>query len=231
MESDNDPNWSDHEKDADMEPSNEADAEDDVLSEFDSESLRLLEVVGEGDEDELRRLLGEGADLGTKNRDGQTALHLAVVKDHESMVQGSIVAAEVGNLLLVKLLPRFSADVESFNEQTGFTAFYQALVNGHPEVAKVLLGHGADIDPTTPDGHTPLSNAVIHGDLDIVEFLLENGANKYIRGDNGQSVEDLAKEGTAMMELLRSDPLLQGPIDRKKKEQTGGSIYSVGPFH
>ncbi|EEH19036.2 hypothetical protein PABG_01355 [Paracoccidioides brasiliensis Pb03] len=238
MDGDREPLGNEHE-DADLDPTTNPYPQDEAQPHFDSQSLRVLEVVSEGNEDELRLLLDKGVDLRAKDDNGRTALHLAVINDYELLVElllkagsntetadynGSKplhIAAELGNLTLVKLLLRFNADVESLNEETEYTAFYQALLNGHTDVAKVLLENRADIDTLTPCRSTPLFNAVIHGHLDIVEFLLENGASKCLRDDNGQTVEDLAIEGSPMMELLRSDRVLQGPSveNRKAKPQ------------
>ncbi|EEH10557.1 serine/threonine-protein kinase ripk4 [Histoplasma capsulatum G186AR] len=208
----------------------------DVQHEFDSESLRVLEVVSEGNEDELLRLLDNGVDLRAVNGDGLTALHLAVVNDHELLAElllkagsnaesashnGSkplYIAAELGSLALVNLLLRFNADVESHNDETGYTAFHQALLNGHAGVAMALLENKANIDALTPDGHTPLFSAVMHDDLEITEFLLDNGANKYLRDDNGETVDKLATSDH-MLELLRSDRVLHGPPIERGREK------------
>ncbi|KLJ07588.1 hypothetical protein EMPG_16946 [Blastomyces silverae] len=233
MDSDSDHVGSDQES-VDLGPTDEPHSEDDLEDEFDSESLRVLEVVSEGNEDELRLLLDKGVNLRAVDRDGQTALHLAVINHHVSLAElllkagsnteaashgGSkplYIAAELGNVAFVNLLLRFSADVESHNDETGYTAFHQALLNGHADVAEALLENEADIDALTPDGHTPLFSAVIHDNLDITEFLLENGANKYLRDDNGKTVDNLATSDL-MLELLRSDRVLQGPsVERRK---------------
>ncbi|KAL2386345.1 hypothetical protein RJZ90_000741 [Blastomyces dermatitidis] len=223
-----------YQESVDLGPTDEPHSEDDLENEFDSESLRVLEVVGEGNGDELRLLLDKGVNLRAVDRDGQTALHLAVINDRVSLAElllkagsnteaashsGSkplYIAAELGNITFVNLLLRFNADVESHNDETGYTAFHQALLNGHADVAEALLENEADIDALTPDGHTPLFSAVIHDNVDITEFLLENGANKYLRDDNGKTVDNLATSDL-MRELLRSDRVLQGPsVERRK---------------
>ncbi|OJD16063.1 hypothetical protein AJ78_03736 [Emergomyces pasteurianus Ep9510] len=243
MHSDSDPFDSDPEI-ADLRATDEPPSEDDHKPDFDFESLRVLEVVNEGDEDELRLLLGQGVDLRAIDRDGQTALHLAVTRNNEFLAElllkaGSntdaanydgckplYIAAESGNLAAASLLLRFNADIESCNDETGYTAFHRALLNGHTDVAKFLLDHEANIDALTPDGHTLLFNAVIHNNLDMAEFLLENGANKYLRDDSGKTVDDLA-EGAPMVELLRSDRVLQGPSISKRK--TGMEVQYTVP--
>ncbi|PGH34399.1 hypothetical protein GX50_02766 [[Emmonsia] crescens] len=248
MDSDSDHVGSDQEN-VDLGPTGEPGSEDDLQPDFDFESLRVLEVVSRGNEDELRLLLDKGVDLRAVNRDGQTALHLAVIDHRELLAElllkanssteaasrsGSkplYIAAELGNAALVNLLLRFNADVESCNDETGYTAFHQALLNGHADVAKILLENEADIDALTPDGHTPLFSAVIHDNLDITEFLLENGANKYLRDENGKTVDDLA-EGTPMIELLRSDRVLQGPsVERRKTRPELQYTVPVLPAH
>ncbi|OAX79361.1 hypothetical protein ACJ72_06318, partial [Emergomyces africanus] len=243
MHSDSDPFDSDQEH-VDLEPTDEPLGEDDLKHDFDFESLRTLEVVNEGNEDELRALLDKGVDLRAVNRDGQTALHIAVEKDNELLAElllkagsntdapsrdGSkplYITAELGNLALANLLLRFNADVESCNDETGYTAFHRALLNGHTNVAKFLLDNDANIDTLTPGGHTPLFSAVIHNNLAMAEFLLENGANKCLRDDNGKTVDDLA-EDTPMVELLRSDRVLQGPSIAKR--HTGMEIQYTVP--
>lgn len=105
----------------------------------------------------------------------------------------------------------FKASVEAFNAEQQRTAFYQAVENGYFEIARLLLLHGADIDARTSTGLTPLFCAIRRGDVDFVEYLLEHGANKKIKLDDGQTVEDFAKDNAAITILLRSDQVLQGP--------------------
>ncbi|TPX21918.1 hypothetical protein DIZ76_015883 [Coccidioides immitis] len=208
----------------------------------DSQCLRLLDAVRRGDEDAVQCLLDDGANIRAKNIDGETALHDAVRNGSLSMVQllldrgvdaevadskgakALYIAAETGDLELVELLLRFDVDVESFNPVAQSTAFHQAVICGHPAVAGLLLAKGADIDALVCDGHTPLLNAVIRNDLQAVEFLLQNGANKKLRDDDGRRIEDFAVENPAMLALLQSDQLLQGPAITGPKTSTKRQI-------
>nr|KMM70937.1 ankyrin repeat and SOCS box protein 10 [Coccidioides posadasii RMSCC 3488] len=208
----------------------------------DSQCLRLLDAVRRGDEDAVQCLLDDGANIRAKNIDGETALHDAVRNGSLSMVQllldrgvdaevadskgakALYIAAETGDLELVELLLRFDVDVESFNPVAQSTAFHQAVICGHPAVAGLLLAKGADIDALVRDGHTPLLNAVIRNDLQAVEFLLQNGANKKLRDDDGRRIEDFAVENPAMLALLQSDQLLQGPAITGPKTSTKRQI-------
>jgi ankyrin repeat protein len=63
-------------------------------------------------------------------------------------------------------------------------AFQLACRNGHLEVAKYLLGRGADVDAKGYFGGTGLHWAAINGHADVVDWLLDNGADTEIV-DNG----------------------------------------------
>ena len=91
------------------------------------------------------------------------------------------------------------------------------MENGHVEVAKSLLRAGADIDARSPSGLTPLFCAVRRGDVQLVEYLLEHGANKKLHLDDGQTVEDFANGNAAITGLLQSSQVLQGPSIKNPK--------------
>ncbi len=58
------------------------------------------------------------------------------------------------------------------------TALYYAAVAGGPEVAKLLLEHGADVNARSDlYGDTPLRLAAIRGHIEVVRVLLNYGAD------------------------------------------------------
>jgi ankyrin repeat protein len=50
--------------------------------------------------------------------------------------------------------------------------------NGHLEVARCLLDHGADKEKASKDGNTPLHDACREGHLDVARLLLDCGVDK-----------------------------------------------------
>lgn len=208
----------------------------------------LLDAVTDGNADLARSLLKSGgASISAINEDGQTALHLAVLNGHESLLgllleQGAdieapakdgskplYIAAKSGNLSLVESLLLFNAHVESFNVKTQTTAFYQAVGSYHETVAKSLLEHGADIDATVPNGHTALYSAVVLRKLDVVEFLLRHGANKKMLESEGvldrlAGGDDLDQE---ILRILQRAQLVQGPTIHSSKKAAESRFIHV----
>ena len=198
----------------------------------------LLDAAKDGAEDRVRDLLNEGiANVREKNEDGQTALHLAVLYRRDPIVSLLIengadieaadkdgckplyIAAKSGDLFLVEVLLSFNAQVESRNDKTQTTAFQQAIENGHEILAESLLEHGADINTELLNCRTVLYNAVDIRKLDLVEFLLQHGANKKLLEEDGLLDRLASGDDTdqQLLEMLQKVQLVQDPfIDRIK---------------
>jgi ankyrin repeat protein len=85
-------------------------------------------------------------------------------------------------------------------------AFYIAARNGHVEVARFLLGKGADINCRGFFGAPGLHWAAINGHKTMVEFLIANGADLHLRDQRFNSTPlGWALEGkqTEIAEMLR----------------------------
>jgi len=192
-------------------------------------SLRLLNEIRNKNEDAVRGLLDEGANLGIRDENGKPVLMIAIANDDASMVRLLLekgadleatdeegcsplyLAVQSSNIGMVELILKFGPDVETLNSKTGKTAFHQAIEDGNQTIAELLLDNRADIDTKRPNGQTPLHTAVNSGKLDLVNFLLSHGASKKIRMEDGKTVEDIAEGDNAMIQLLQSSQLLEGP--------------------
>ena len=67
-----------------------------------------------------------------------------------------------------------------------------AARNGHEDVARTLLEHGASITSQTNDGRTPLHLASQYGNEDVVRLLLERGTDVAARSNDGSTPLHLA---------------------------------------
>lgn len=53
------------------------------------------------------------------------------------------------------------------------------------EAIDLLIDHGADIDVQNADGRTPLMLAAQVGDDELIDYLLDYGADKLIKDNTG----------------------------------------------
>ncbi len=112
----------------------------------------------------LKLLLERGADPNVQNARGETAL---------------FPTASRGDVEAVTALLAAGADVRLRNGE-GYTALHRAAGPGGPEtspqVASLLLTHGADPNAPGLDADTPLHVSARHGTTGVAELLLANGA-------------------------------------------------------
>lgn len=123
-------------------------------------SENIASAARDGNWDEVRNYLEQGADINATFSDGSTALIWATYHDNLDMVQRLLDAG---------------ADVSAYNRY-GISALYNAALNASSEAVALLVRHGADISSTQRSGETPLMTAVYTGDVDIVRTLIEYGA-------------------------------------------------------
>ena len=115
--------------------------------------------------------------------------------------------ARTGNVDAVNSLVTRGADVNAQERQKGQTALMWPIeVNAHPEAARALIEHGADVHGRSKDGvltvsvsqgissqqkgggFTPLIFAARQGDIDTARLLLEKGADVDEAGPGDQTV-------------------------------------------
>ncbi len=70
-------------------------------------------------------------------------------------------------------------DIDSTNGRIG-PCLISAAYSGHREIVVLLLSKGANIDVKDQNGATALVNAVVGNQYEIVEILIENGADTRI---------------------------------------------------
>ena len=86
-------------------------------------------------------------------------------------------AAEAGNVRLVRKLVQEGMDVNMTTKTTGGSALFVAALKGNLPIVQCLLQHGADKNKADSKGQTPLSAAADKGHLAVVQYLLEQGAD------------------------------------------------------
>ena len=98
---------------------------------------------------------------------------------------------------------------------SGSNALQHAAYYGRLDLLRCLVELGADVNDTPDYDHlpklfdtleTPLHSAARAGNLEIVTFLLDHGANAELKDGEGREVSDVARGSSreSILELLRS---------------------------
>ena len=145
-----------------------------VSSLFVFSSLQEVKEALEKDpSEEVVKLLCEmGVDLEQKDKDGKTALHLAVRGNKMIRCSNKFYA----NPRIVKVLLEYGARVHA-KDCDGNTTLLKACGSGNLEVVQTLIQHHADVHATGDSNKTPLHKACIGGHLEIVQELLKHKPN------------------------------------------------------
>ena len=137
----------------------------------------LVQAAVRGNQQEARALIAKGADVkGPAMSDSTTPLRAAV--------KGS--RAE-----LIRLLVEHGAKLD----KPGRPLLVEAIRHSKPEIAPLLIELGADVNRGWPDGpvwELPLGEAVANGRGDLVELMIEKGAETDIDAKLGMPLLHLA---------------------------------------
>lgn len=164
------------------------------VSACDKARICVLEAAAQGnDSATVRLVLAHGADPKAKDATGTTALMWAAMNGN----------VETTRLLLEKGSDINAVTIESFErvkngplELGSFTPLLSALPYGPPEVVKMLIDAGANVNAGDTRGMTPLMLAVStdRPDPRIIKLLLARGADASIRSKHGETAFDWAKK-------------------------------------
>jgi len=149
---------------------------------LDGETALML-AIKSGELPIVQMLINTGANVNTVEKEHlQTPLMYAAAADKN--------AGEMVRLLLSKgadVKPRtlsydwpshFSDDPRvQYHPFGGLTALQYAARDGCYDCVEALVARGADVNVPTPEGVTPLMNALDNDNNDIAKFLLDHGAN------------------------------------------------------
>ena len=193
--------------------------------------LMRAALVGNGDV--VEQLLANGADPNRSGTRGQTALMWAVSQQHHAGVEALLTnGADVHARSEVRRELRRSesrhhthATNDFWVDEGGYTPFLFAMRVGDLALAKLLLATGADVDDQTASGISATVLAAHAGFADLVEFLLENGAdpNATNAGYTAVHAAILHRDERAVRALLAhgadpNAPVLSGTPTRRDSE-------------
>ena len=173
--------------------------------------VRLKEAVRSGEDDAVRALIEQGADVNAPEGDGATLLHWAVRWD---------------NAAAVDLLLEAGARAGAANAY-GVTPLSLACVNRSARTVERLLAAGADPNAATSMGETVLMTCARTGAAGAVRALLDAGA------DNVDARESSRGQTALMWAVAQGHPdvvrvLIEHGADVHARTETRSLLVSVG---
>ena len=81
-------------------------------------------------------------------------------------------------------------DPDQVDRDTGNTPLHYACQLDYPDVADILLQHGADPNAVSKINDTPIHCAIQNGNAGLVNLLIEHGANPNYTTELGESIFD-----------------------------------------
>lgn len=155
-----------------------------ACSEPDRPSIGLYPALKRGDIAQIERHIYWDADLDQPTPDGSMPMHIA---------------ARAGRLVVVELLLKNGAKINAKDSENQ-TPMYAAMMSGRTQVAQLLIKKGAEVDADM------LLEAVVTNqvaDRDVIELLVQQGANINHAAENGDSLLHIAvKQGYRVIAKL-----------------------------
>ena len=169
---------------------------------IENNSDRLIESVN--------LLLSKKANPNIKDKNGNTALHLAVMNAHKSKNE----YIEVINALI-----KNNADINILNDKNQL-ALNIAVINNDTEISNILINAKSELN-NMYNGYAPIHTAVKNNNIAITDSLLLNGADVDIKDSKGYSPLAIAVENNNLeicRKLIRNNAAVDSKaIDIAKK--------------
>jgi ankyrin repeat protein len=155
---------------------------------------QLFDAVKSGDTAGVERLLANGVDVESHDRDQATPLITAALNDQPAVVElllskGADVmarnaggftplhgAAYSGSVRIAEMLLDKGAILEDTANKAGAAPLMVAAEENHVSMVELLIARGADINRPESHGYTPITRASIKGHVDIIRVLKQHGS-------------------------------------------------------
>ena len=155
----------------------------------------------------IRLLKETGANLSITTPLGENALHFVSIQKN----------SRIATMAAIDCLLAHGVSM-SIQDNQGDLPFHKAAGYGNIPAMERFLFHGASIEDKSPlVGHTALCSAALHNHVDVIKWLLEQGASKsvYVNGLTPYIIA-LAWNSKASAALIGSDPLSETILAFKK---------------
>jgi ankyrin repeat protein len=204
----------------------------------------LMEAAAYNYHHSVALLIAKGAEVNIIARQSYSALSRAAGNDRDDIRilallidQGAAInddmafaplmeAASNGNIRIATLLIEKGADVNAVSKRRGgITALRDAVFACDMAMTRLLVAHGADVKAVTENRSSILLEAVWNEkNLDLVAYLIEQGAQVNLANDDGQTplLKSVAHKDLAMVRLL-----LSHGADLSVRDVYGDTVYTL----
>ena len=135
----------------------------------------LMHAVYHGKTDMVKLLLEKGANVDAMNGKMETALSIAIIKNHTDIAEILLNKGAKSDLALKAIAIQSMLKPAKIGKNQ--TLLMRAAYYGRVDLVPFLLNQTTDINALTDTGESALSIALNHGHTDIAETLLTKGAN------------------------------------------------------
>ena len=159
--------------------------------------MDIFQAITEGNEQAVIEYLDSGHDKDVVNDDGFSAIYWAAIMNkrniYDLLIKAGVVSdiyieSSMGNLESVKNLLKKEIDVNKPNKHGHFSLMLAAHQD-HKDIVIELINNGANVDEQhIISGNTALMGAVHMGIEQMVDLLIEYGADVNQVNKNGESV-------------------------------------------
>lgn len=183
----------------------------------------LMQAAKAGDREAVEHLIQIGADINRTNNNGGTPLMYAVLGGNLDIVRlfirmgvnldtvanngwsALMIAAAKGRTASVKELLAHSAN-PNLPDIYGWTPLMRAVYENHPATAHLLVEDARTrVNHSGENGVTALHIATVRGFVDLVQMLVQNGADRSLRDVDGRTPYQIALQSNDpdLIELLK----------------------------
>jgi len=181
----------------------------------------LMFAVKLGHIDVFDLLLQKGADPNLQNHLGQTALQYALFKKNEQIVRLLLKYGATLNSISEEDLSNSSEKIQGIIKNkrladqkiNGTPLIVQASTNQNIVAVRKLVEDYCNINAKDPTGRTALIGAAYQGHTEVVEYLLQQGANPNLQDNKGQTALMAAMAAAHQGHIKIVDSLLQKGAD------------------
>lgn len=141
-----------------------------------------------------------------------------------------------GNLKRVEEHLNQNPELITFTDASGDSLLHHAAVDGHIDVAKLLLNRGAIIDQSNDMGWSALHVAAMEVNYEFADYLLTKGIPVDLKDKNGETALHRAVYGHVQAQyiayhLQTIDVLVAGGADVNAKNNEGYSVLDLAKRH